>query len=138
MKKVAILIIITILALSIGFNIYLGNTYSKPYEVVKTVFQNDGASSSYVLSEEEWAEISNDSIFSVIRNPMDWGKIKGCPGFLFEEGNAPLKTKLNEMENPYKNITVRCMDQEQNIKFQIYVLLEKIDGKWFIVGEAKQ
>ncbi len=132
---------------------YIKSAYAKPYEMVAMVVEEakgDASESLYVLSEEEWSAVSEESIFRNYREPIDWEEIKSfinqCEkphhslSILSED--ATYSTMKYQYKEAYQVVTINCLEYSretnQHIRSVVVQLfVEKIKDSWKVVGKPK-
>lgn len=157
MKKIffVLLLIISVTILFLGVRYwYIKDNFTKSYKVAENVIQEalqDHSLSEYMISEEEWEIHSKDSVYEIVREPIDWSKFKEfvqtCEkqpqsSLLYSDGKATYKVMKSSYEETYNSIFIDCVDysKENNDvigRNQIGLLLEKVNGAWKVVGQYR-
>lgn len=155
MKKLIGIGMILTLAVFISFvgrHFYIKSAFSKPYSIIEEVVhdaKDSKAKNPYLLSEEDWIERYDESVFKLVREPLQWTEftdfIKGCEepanSLSTENGNATDKVMMQKYKEKHRTIGVTCHEYDiengQHIGIKTYnLLLENINGSWRIVGRA--
>ncbi len=129
------------------------DSYSEPYVIVEKLVQEaeqDKNMSDYIVNEQEWKKISNDSIYRIIREPLDW---KGFKKFIQEckpptyslsypNGSATSTVMEKYYKDNKRSISLKCFefdkDNGQEIGVRNFILLmQNIKSDWKVVGIAK-
>lgn len=155
-KKIAkfIFFIIIIMLIFSGIRyLYIKNTYTKPYVVVDNVIQealNDEIRSNYIITEEEWQLLSEDSAYKLIREPLNWIEFKefvneskeSSHALLYNNGIATYKIMKNGYKNNQRIIIVQTIEYSEDnldlisIKYT-NLLMQNINGSWKIIGQEQ-
>ncbi|QOR64869.1 hypothetical protein IM538_13525 [Cytobacillus suaedae] len=129
------------------------DSYSEPYSIVEKLVQEaelDKNMSNYVVNEEEWKIISNDSVYRIIREPLDW---KGFKRFVQEckpptyslsypNGSATSTVMEKYHIDNKRSISLKCFefdkDNGEDIGVRnIILLMQNIKSTWKVVGISK-
>ncbi len=132
---------------------YIKSAYAKPYEMVAMVVEeakDDATKSLYVLTEEEWSFVSEESVFKNNREPIDWEEIKSfinhCEkpnhSLSILSGDATYGTMKHQNKEAYQVISITCLEYSketnQHIRSVVVQLfVEKIKDSWKVVGKPK-
>ncbi|MCA1029727.1 hypothetical protein LCL95_01620 [Bacillus timonensis] len=161
MKRVVKISVFILLAIVL---IYYGNTYmtyykmknefKEPYVLVEKMIEeaiNNEEESSYSISEQEWTELSETSVYKRIRRPLDWSAFKGfvqaCQpptySLSYPNGNATSKVMENYYKENHRTTSVTCFEYNEENGDQIGVsqinlLMGKIKGSWKVVGVTQE
>ncbi|MBE4909860.1 hypothetical protein IMZ08_17635 [Bacillus luteolus] len=130
------------------------DSYKEPYLIVENLVQEaeqDKNFSNHVLSEKEWRVISHDSVYRIIREPLDWKAFKEfvqeCKRPTYSLSYPNGKATLNVMERYYKDnmrsISLKCFEFDEDNGEEIGVrniilLMQNIKSDWKVVGIAKE
>ncbi|KMJ57420.1 hypothetical protein AB685_15440 [Bacillus sp. LL01] len=153
LKKIGFVfsIIFLIGLISVGArHFYIKSIFLEPYKVVEELVQaadQDKSENAHIISEKKWEEISEDSIFSAVRKPVDWNGFKrfiqGCKGPRYslemENGKAATHVMKQHYEDTSKSIAVLCMEfdvyngQQVGLTHMTFYM-EKIQGDWKVIG----
>lgn len=155
MKKligIGMILALVVISFFLGRHFYIKSTFTKPYAIVEEVVKDAKASkgrSLYLISDGDWTDLSEKSIYKLVREPLQWKEftefINECEGpansLSTENGNATDKVMEQKYKEKHRTIGVTChefdIESGQHIGTKTYnLLLEKIDGSWRIVGRA--
>ncbi|MFN7253433.1 MAG: hypothetical protein ACK4M9_22070 [Anaerobacillus sp.] len=133
---------------------YIKNMYTKPHEVAGFVIQEalEGkVESDYLISEEQWILLSEESIYKVIREPIDWDYfsdfVQECErnahsSLLYNNGKATYQVMKDFYKDHNRRVTVECLDfNKENgdvleVNYTTF-LMEEINNSWKVVGKVR-
>jgi hypothetical protein len=145
-KLIGIGMILTLVVFSffLGKQLYIKSAFTKPYSIVEEAVQDakdSKARSPYFISEGDWIELSEESIYKLVREPLQWTEftnfIIGCEepanSLTTENGNATDKIMTQKYKEKHRTIGVTCHEYDiengQHIGMITYnLLLENING----------
>ncbi|MCA1320954.1 hypothetical protein LC085_13615 [Bacillus tianshenii] len=155
MKKLiglGMILALVVISFFLGRHFYIKSTFTKPYSIVEEVVKDAKDSknrSEYLISDGDWSELSENSIYKLVREPLQWTEftdfINGCEGpansLSTENGNATDKVMRQKYKEKHRTIGVTChgydIENGQHIGTKTYnLLLENVNGSWRIVGRA--
>jgi hypothetical protein len=133
---------------------YIKNMYTKPHEVAGFVIQEaleDKVESEYLISEEQWIKLSEESIYKVIREPIDWNYFKDfvqkCErnahsSLLYNNGKATYQVMKDFYKDNNRRVTVECLDfnKENGDVLEVNnttLLMAQMNDSWKVVGKAR-
>ncbi|RXJ04514.1 hypothetical protein DS745_03785 [Anaerobacillus alkaliphilus] len=133
---------------------FIKDTFKQPYKVAGMVVEEahqDKRQSVHVITEEEWREHTENSVYKIIRQPLDWEEFKEyiqtCEkqkfsSLLYSDGKADYKVAKSKYKGTYNEVNIECIDYaaESNDVLEvnyITLLLEKINGDWKVVGQSR-
>ncbi|MCF6138264.1 hypothetical protein [Pseudalkalibacillus berkeleyi] len=149
------IIIVGILLTYKGLNdLYIKKTFNKPYTIASEIIQDaiqDKRKSKYILSNQEWKSMSEESVFILTREPIDWTDFKGfiqsCTGpntsLSYNDGKAAFKVMKQEYKDNDQRVYIMCHEYDEvngdhKASKTITLLMEKIDGAWKAVGKSSE
>lgn len=130
------------------------DSYTEPYLIIEKLVEEaelDKKMSNYVVNEQDWNVISNDSVYRIIREPLDWIVFKKfvqeCkpPTYSLSYPNGSATSTV--MEKYYKDnkrsISLKCFEFDKDNGEEIGVrniilLVQNINSEWKVVGIAKE
>ncbi len=151
-----------ILLLTISFTIlFLGGRYwfikssfAEPYKVAGNIVQEalgNQSQSDYMISEAQWRLVSEDSIYTNIREGFHWSEFKdfvqNCEershsSLLYSDGKATYNFAKSQYKDESTIVNIACVDYDGETGGVLEVhdhllLLEKLNGDWKVVGQSK-
>ena len=153
MKKIISIILIILFSIGLFYGIkylFIKSAYEKPRTIITEMIQearDDRRNSMYIISENMWEEISEDSIYINTRRPLDWNEFKEwiqiCKGPLHSltyDGTAVLDIMRHRYKEPHRSISIICFEYDaingDHIGYkQRGILLQNIKGSWKVVGQ---
>ena len=155
MKKLIgslLLLVLLFILVLLGRYFYIKNVYVEPYKIVGEVVkeaENDSSTSMHLISEQEWNSISENSVYGIIRQPLDWEEFKefvnSCKqprySLVIDEGNATYDVMKKYYKDNYRSINVMCFEYNtengQHIGLEdIKLKVEYIQDSWKVVGRS--
>lgn len=129
------------------------DSYTEPYVIVEKLVleaEQDKNMSNYVVNEQEWKVISNDSLYRIIREPLDWVVFKKfvqeCKpptySLSYPIGSATSTVMEKYHKDNKRSISLKCFKFDKNngeeIGVRNIILLMQNVSDWKVVGIAKE
>ncbi|WP_261134816.1 hypothetical protein [Bacillus sp. Marseille-Q3570] len=131
--------------------LYIKKTFVKPYTISNEVIQDaiqDESKSKYILSNKEWGLLSEESVFRLTREPINWTDFKDfiqtCDGpnssLSYNDGKAAFKVMKQDYKDNYRTVEVTCHKYAESNgdhigSKTITLIMENIEGSWKVIGK---